>query len=53
MLRIMKPTTLLLVLVCLLSVVGISATWRYAEGSVPSVSEQFAEVIVNEFEYKV
>ena len=53
MLRIFRPTTLVIALVCLLSVVGVSATWQYAVGPVRSVSEQFPEVIVNEFEFKV
>ena len=52
MLRIMKPTTLLLALVCLLSVVGVGATWKYAEGPARSVSVEFADVVVNEFHYK-
>ena len=48
-----KLTTLLIALVSLLSVSGVSATWRYSNGKVSSVEGQFADVFVEEFEYKV
>ena len=53
MLRIMKPTTLLLALVCLLFVSGVSATWIYSISSPDPRSANLNAVIVNEFEYKV
>ncbi len=52
MLRFMKSTTLVMAIVLILSVAGVSATWKYAIGTPQSVLELLG-ITLDEFNYKV